>query len=487
MENENNVGAVPYNSMEINPDYISDSLQQFKTDLEDAINNIGSPKSFKDTNMTSDYLNPYIPVHLARYAYTHSSTLRSIVESFSQDIFLNDYSLSDPEEDCTVIDNLWNNTRNKYQLYLAGIENFIYGYGACELTLSKRGVNVSQIPAHTLRLKKVPFHHPLLNRVYYFYYAEQTVEGYKVLLRLVDYDYSMLDDFGVDHGATGDCLWIGGCNENPFFDIPRWIAKRRSLFTDMAIDEYNSRKIERGNINAGLLLITGPLERKDPNNPDERGIDEKIEDGLHGGDCGTLVQYLGSTSSSQPIDMHYQVFEDNNYEYFGFLQDRCVADLLRAFKMPKVRLAIDDTKESMNSHKSDTLYEIYNREIFASQMFIQPKLDLYNQLYLGVKSDIVISIPEFTDKTSTRVSTAVELFNNGLFSLGECLRLLAPVYPDIDFTGDGYDENLFNSRFYHGQLLGSKNDEHGDESRLDGVIAGINSVLAGEGNDLLET
>ena len=234
-------------------------------------------------------------------------------------------------------------------------------------------------------------------------------------------------------------------------------------------------------------MITGPLERKDPNNPKEQSIDEKIEAGLHGGDCGTLVQYLGSTSSSQPIDMHYQVFEDNNYEYFGSLQDRCVADLLRAFKMPKVRLAIDDTKESMNSHKSDTLYEIYNREIFASQMFIQPKLDLYNQLYRGVKSDIVISTPEFTDKTSTRISTAVELFNNGLFSLGECLRLLAPVYPDIDFTGDAYDENLFNSRFYHGQLLGSKNDERDDEGRLDDVIAGINTVLASEGNDLLET
>ena len=212
MTDDSNNKTVPLASVEINPDYISETLLNFKQELERAINNIGVPKSFKDTNMTSDYLNPYIPVHLARYAYTHSSTLRSIVESFSQDIFLNDYSLSDPEEDCSIINSLWNNTKNKYQLYLAGIENFIYGYGACELTKNKNGVTVSQIPAHTLRLKKIPFHNPQLNRTYYFYYAEQTVNGYKVLLELIDYDYSMLDNFGIDHGATGKCLWLGGCN-----------------------------------------------------------------------------------------------------------------------------------------------------------------------------------------------------------------------------------------------------------------------------------
>lgn len=103
-----------------------------------------------------------------------------------------------------------------------------------------------------------------------------------------------------------------------------------------------------------------------------------------------------------------------------------------------------------------------------------------------MKSDIVICTPEFTDKTSSRVSTAVELFNEGLFTLGECLTLLAPVYPSIDFKGKGYDENLFNSRFYHGQLLGSK-VESNDENKLDSVIEGINNVLAEDGKNLLDT
>ncbi|RAP45029.1 MAG: hypothetical protein BZ136_08495 [Methanosphaera sp. rholeuAM74] len=471
--------------VEIKNDYITDELISFKDKLEEALANVGTPASYKDTQMDNDYLQPYIPLHLARYAYHHSSTLRSIIESFSQDVFLNEYSLSDPEEDATVIDKLWNNVYNKYQLYLAGIDWQIYGYGVAEITDNGREMKVSQIPAHLVRLRKIPFHHPLLNRTYYFYYCEQNVNGVQVLLRLVGYDYSMLDDFGVDHGSRGVCIWIGGCNETPFFDIPRWIAKRRSLFTDMAIDEYNSRKIERGNINAGLLLITGPLERKDPSHPDKKTIDETIEDGLRGGDSGTLVQYLGSSSTSQPVDMKYQVFEDNNYEYFGFLQDRCVDDLLKAFKMPKVRLAIDDTKESMNSHKSDSLYEIYNREIFASQMFVQPVLDVYDKYFMGVKSDVVISTPEFTDKTSTRVSTAVELFNEGLFTLAMCFELLAPVYPNIDFTcSDSFSEDLLNTRFYHGQPLGGSSIGGGGYDGLDelgGVLDGVNELLVGDG------
>lgn len=477
---------VDINSIEINPEFVNKDLLKFRDDLEEALSNVGKQEGYKTSMDGGDYVNPYLPIDLARYAYHHSSTLRSVIESFSQDVFLNDYSLENPDEDPSIINKSWNKSRNKYQIYLAGIEYYLYGYGVLEIIDNAITFKLVQLPAHTIRLRVIPFNHPLTHRTYYFYYAEQKVNGYTKLFQISNYDYSMLHDFGVDHGATGTVLWLGGCNENEFFDIPRWIAKRKALFTDIAIDDFNSKKIEKGNILAGFLLLTGPTERKDPRSPDEPGIADKIEQDLKGGNCGTIVSYLGNTSSNRDIKMDYVVLQDNNWEYFEKLQDRCVDDLLRCFKMPKIRLAIDDIKESMNSNKSDTLYEIYNREVWASQMNMQTRLDEYNHVYLNVQSDMVISTPEFTDKTNTRITNTVTLFNNGLLSLGQALETLTPLFPNIDFKEEGtLSEDLYKTRFYNGNILGNNSEAYTQMDEIDNILDDLNQQLTNKGYDPL--
>lgn len=464
---------------------ISSGLRSFRDELEQELEMVGSSKTYRNDGYETLYYDPYVPVHLSRYVYHNCSILSNVVECLSQDILLNDYSLSDPEEDNRLVDRTWNDVSQTYQLYLAGVEYFIYGYSALEVIHNGNRITFKQIPAHTLRIRVVHEESPSNGRDYLFYYAEQEVNGQQLLLRLSNYDYSLLDRWGISHNVDGECIWIGGCNENDFFDIPNWTRCRKSIYTSLMIDELNERKISCGNVPAGVMMFTGPPERPDPNDPDDMRIADKLERDLNDGSGGTVFSYLENPSSKRDITMQYQALSDNNYEYLEVLQESCMDNVARAYKIPKIRLMVDDVKESMNSNKSDSIYEIYNREIAANQLFYQQIIDDFNRKYLHVHSEVVISTPEFTDKTNTRISTIVELFNNALLTLGECVELLTPIYPGLDF--EELDEYWFDKRFYQGQVLGTNNEAPETVEALDSVIGRLDKRVIDEDKDIHET
>ena len=137
------------------------------------------------------------------------------------------------------------------------------------------------------------------------------------------------------------------------------------------------------------------------------------------------------------------------------LKKECISIILEVYGVPKIRLMIDDITESMNSNKSDTLYEIYNKSIESEQFIFKEVINNFNHDELGVQYDCVMDTPEFNDKTNVKITSVVSLFEEGLLTLGQAVEYLSRLLPDVNFDMimDSDEQKL--SRYYKGSLLGS--------------------------------
>lgn len=467
--------------------YLDENLIQMKEEFEEYLLKSGNATTYKSESMNNTYVDPLVPRHTARFIYHNCNVLRRVITTYSQDILLNEYSLSDPSEDTDPIDETWNQDSNSWQLYLAGIEYFTYGYGALEVIEDYHGIRFQQIPAYTLRIKIEEHQSPSTGEDFLFFYAEQTINGKQVLLRLTNYDYTLLDKWGIEDKSEGECIWMGGCNENDFFDLPSWVNCYQSIFIVSAIDNLNYNKLEEGNIPAGLFTFQGPPHLPDPSDPSDIPISQQLEDTFKEKTSGVKFIYLQNASSERDITSEYYPLTDNNYDYLSQIRGESEEEIIRAYGIPKVRLLIDDTKESMNSNKSDTLYEIYTKNIVNYQRFFRQVIDSFNYSHLNVHSNIVISTPEFVDQTSTQITTILDLFNSGLLTLAQCLKLLNETYPEIDYEPDtAQDKELFETRFYNGNILGSTQADYDKMTDYDDIIDEVNSVLEEEDQGLLK-
>lgn len=476
--------------MKIKPEPILDeTVLNFQTELEKYLIQDSTASSQKTgADKGSEYVTPMVPRHIARYLYRRSNELNKVVKAYTKDCLLNDFSLADADatdNEIELLNMVWNNNSNKVQLFFGGIEEFIYGYSALEIIGSGKETRFQQIPAHTLQIKVETWAQEN-GEEYQFFYAEQEINGQKILFRLAHLDYTLLDKYNGGDESVGTCIWFGGCNENEFFDIPGWESCSEDIFTVLAIKNMNMKKMRRGNIPAGILMFQGPRALPDPEHPDEPRIDQKLAQELDGTDGGTMFTYLETNSATREITMQYQALTDNNYDYLQQLREDCEKQVLTAYMMPPTRLMRMDQKESMNSEKTEKVFEIYcSEEIPSTQMLFKDKIDQFNRHYLGIKSGVVMNTPEFVDKTNIRVNTIISLFNTGLLTLGQALELLSDIYPEVDVQEE-IECDLLEMRFYNGNVLGNNRQEYDNMDKLDTVISNVNNMLSDEGYNPLE-
>ena len=467
---------------------ITGIVEDYQQQLEEYLTEQHTTKTVKDGNNISYYLEPLVPVDVARYLFRRSSELRKVVKAYSKDVLLNEFTLAKSdietdeenekyERDLEILNSVWNNQNNKKQLYFAGIEAFVYGYGVMETIGSGADTEFKQIPAHTIRLRCEIWESDVTRKQYKYYYVEQQLQDRIVKLRLSHLDYRLLDKYAGGDDSEGYCIWFGGSNESDFFDIPEWESCSEDIFTCLAIKKMNMKKIERGNIPAGVLMFQGPRALPDPKHPDEPRIDHKLEQDLGGTHSGTVFTYLESNSSSRDITMSYQALTDNNYDYLKQNREDCERSILSAYLIPPQRLMRLDQKESMNSDKTERTFEIYTtEEVPSAQMLFKGAIDAYNQAFLGMTHNVLMNSPEFVDKTLLRIESIVTLFDKGLLPLGVALDLLADVYPQIDLLAD-LPEDLSTQRFYDGKILGIDGIEQPDNEELDNAINKINQII----------
>ena len=392
-----------------------------------------------------------------------NNKLDKAIRILAQDVILNEFTyLSEKEgkNDEAVVE-FWKNNIN--ELYKQVQEFYSYGFGVSEITFDdKTGLptKLYQIPAETVFIKQES------NRDgTYSYYAIQKISGkpdIKMKLHNREYDEEDKD--------LPTCFWLGGGKTSEFYEIPYWLPAFNSISAKVALDELNAKKINEGNLMSGILVIKRPPALEGEKEKTKNDLEEQMKEA----GTGILTLDLESFNTDIPLEVQYVPISEQNYSYLSELADRCDDDILACFSIPKVRLMIDDVTESMNSNKSNTIYEIYTKSLENEQLPFEIEINKFNTKYFEYTGVINIETPIFSDKKDVEVTSILNLFNNGILTLGEAIKAISVYYPKLELE---YNETnpLFNERYYNGRLLGM-NDYATDDARdFEGVMKWLQS------------
>ena len=429
--------------MKINYTEINPSLSINKQQIQNAI----SPKTFKlDTQGFQSVIEPLIPVNIAKNLILQNNRLDKCIRILAQDVILNEFTfLSENNNDDDLHEKVlkfWKD--NVDELFKQAEEYYAYGFGASEVIFDETGfpVKLYQIPSETLFISQENRYDENGRFEGYSYYAVQKVGSESVKMRLSRFQYSEEDqDLAV-------CFWWGKGRTSEFYEIPYWIPAFNSIAAKVALDGLNAKKINEGNLLSGVLTIVTPPLKKGDKNPEETLKDKMDEAGT-----GTFILNLTQYDEELPLDVKYIPLTESNYDYLSNLAKDCDQDVLSCFSIPKIRLMIDDVTESMNSNKSDTIYEIYTKSLATEQLPFEKEINKFNRKYFNYDGVVDIEVPIFADKKETEVKSLLLLFDKGVLTLGETINAVKPYYPELKIN---INENnpLYRERYYNGRILG---------------------------------
>lgn len=430
--------------------------QQYDIDKQE-INQSTKVTDKIEDNKNQTIINPLIPVEVSKRLAKSNDLLASCIETLAQDLILNDIKLLtiNGEELDKTITNFWN-IKNIYQLYLAVQDRIQYGFGALELIYNNEGYlkELKQVSAETLDIQVKT--NPDGTKSHYARYINGTD---RLLMKLTRHDYGNEDD------DLHTVLWLGGGKESEYYDIPRWFECFNKISAQMLLDELNAKKINEGNLISGILTVISPpmtsreIDKETGEIIEHTGgeqINNKLQEQITSAGTGWMVLHLEQLTAELPLNVQYIPITEQNYDYLRQLAEDCDNSILRRFKIPKVRLMIDDVKESMNSNKSDTIWEIYTKELISLQIHYENTINDFNLKYFNIETTTDIGIPIFSDKKQIEVASTIQLFDNGIFTLGQAINNIKQYYPELDLEVNP-NNPLYNERYYHGQILGMVN------------------------------
>ena len=444
--------------MKINYTSLNSSLEINKRQIQMSI----APKTSKEDAKYKYRIDPIVSVSIAQNLILQNNRLDKAIRILAQDVILNEFTyLNDENETDQSIIDFWKNNIN--ELYKQVQEFYSYGFGASEIIFDeKTGLpkELYQIPAETLTIKQ-----EVNDDGTFSYYALQEIVGKPaVKMKLSRFKYDAEDD------DLPTCFWLGGGKTSEFYEIPYWLPAFNSISAKVALDELNAKKINEGNLMSGILVIRRPPAIDGEKEETKKDLESQMADA----GTGILTLDLESFNTEIPLEVQYVPISEQNYSYLSELADRCDDDILACFSIPKVRLMIDDVTESMNSNKSNTIYEIYTKSLENEQLPFEIEINKFNKKYFDYEGIVDIETPIFSDKKDVEINTILTLFNNGLITLGEAIKAVSVYYPALQLEYS--DSNpIYDERFYNGRILGMSEYSDDDISELNGVMAWLQS------------
>ena len=450
--------------MKINYSRLNDSLEINKQQIQLSI----APKTTKEDKDYKYRIDPIVPVGIAQNLILQNNRLDKAIRILAQDVILNEITyLSEKEnENEELVASFWKNNIN--ELYKQLQEYYSYGFGASEIIFDKKTglpVELYQIPAETVFIKQESKRDSKTGEIHYSYYAIQKIDGKKdVKMKLSRFQYDKEDD------DLPTCLWLGGGKTSEFYEVPYWLPAFNSISAKVALDELNAKKINEGNLMSGILVIKRPPAMEGEKEKTKSDLEEQMQEA----GTGILTLDLESYNTDIPLEVQYVPISEQNYTYLSELADRCDEDILACFSIPKVRLMIDDVTESMNSQKSNTIYEIYTKSLENEQLPFEIEINKFNKKYFKYTGVVNIETPIFSDKKEVEVTSILNLFNNGILTLGETIKAVSVYYPKLALEYN--DTNpLFNERYYNGRILGMNEYPSEDFKEVEGVMKWLKS------------
>ena len=444
--------------MKVNFSRLNNGLEINKKQIQASI----APKTRKEDKDYKYKLYPLVSVSIAQNLILQNNKLDKSIRILAQDVILNEFTyLNDENETDQSIIDFWKNNIN--ELYKQVQEFYSYGFGASEIIFDeKTGLpkELYQIPAETLTIKQ-----EVNDDGTFSYYALQEIVGKPaVKMKLSRFKYDAEDD------DLPTCFWLGGGKTSEFYEIPYWLPAFNSISAKVALDELNAKKINESNLMRRLIEIRSTLNIYVEKKKKKKDLESQMADA----GTGILTLDLESFNTEIPLEVQYVPISEQNYSYLSELADRCDDDILACFSIPKVRLMIDDVTESMNSNKSNTIYEIYTKSLENEQLPFEIEINKFNKKYFDYEGIVDIETPIFSDKKDVEINTILTLFNNGLITLGEAIKAVSVYYPALQLEYS--DSNpIYDERFYNGRILGMSEYSDDDISELNGVMAWLQS------------
>lgn len=417
-------------------------------------------------------IDPLVPVSLAKNLILSNDLLSTCIETLAQDIILNEINIINEEGTIptAAITGFWN-PETIYEFYLAVQDRTGYGYAALEIITNNDNIPIGlkQISAETITITVEKNRYSNTQS----YYALYNNGSEHIKMKLSRFTYTPEDD------DLPTVLWLGGGRFSDFYDMPCWIPAFNKISADALLDELNAKKINEGNLISGVLtVISPPMTKTEINKEGEvtettgkQQIQNTLKEQIEQAGTGWMVLHLEQLTAELPLNVQYIPITEQNYDYLLKLAEDCDNSILRLFKVPKVRLMIDDIKESMNSNKTDAIWEIYTKELISQQRVYEGIIDKFNAKYFREYTLSDIEVPIFSDKKQIETQNTILLFNNGLLTLNQAITNLQKYYPDLELEED----NLNDGRYYNGQLLGMVNyEEEVGEGHMQDLYAFFN-------------
>lgn len=429
----------------------------------------------KDDENKGTYIKPYLPVNICDNLIYQNVYLSKCLNTFAEDLIYNDINLknklNETQNDADII-YFW---EDNAEALCDTIKDYLsYGFGACEILFpinnNDAPVKLKEISADTLSIKKVPFYNEAGEKEYY-YYASHRNNGDEVLLRLSHLVYPERDE------DLPVCLWFGGGRKSDYFSYPAWLEAFNHVSASVSLDLLDAQKLSDGNLISGILVIRKPPA---PITSDGNDIEDTLEEKMENKGSGVFTLELTTLNPNIPLEVDYIQISESNYDYLKELSDKSDMKILACFKMPKARLLIDDTTESMNSNKTNTLYKIYSTELNNNQRPVERKIRAFNNKYFDNNSRVDLVTPQFVDEKDIEIENTLKVFNNGLITLGQAIQKIQTIDPSFNTDEIEFNNPIYHERYYNGQPLGLTEPSSTEEINFRDLSEYIDSTVIEE-------
>ena len=399
----------------------------------------------QDTAENGVELRPPISMKDCLYVFKNSAHVAKSCRILSSDIIYNDITLTpkidEPDEhlinQVSKINDFIN--ENIDELYNLAVDYNYAGWAAMEYTWNNVRFKLRQMPIHTCKIIRVNVNGETL------YLLKQQINSKTKFFKIMGEDYP--EDFQFyNNQKLGYVSLMGGDNIYQFFSLPKWLQDYMEILTEIAISASDYRTVSNGNISSGVLNINlepqqiNPIKYDADGNPivEEKSREELISNEIQSAAGGTAVIF---TQSNRPSTMDYVSLTNNNQQYLSDLSTKCEQKVLNDYNIPLVRLMINTEKESMNSDKTKSIWEIYTLNLRNEQKpfkkFIQ---ELIEELY-SILVDVDISTPIFSDRREIEVKLLIDVWDAGALTLKQFITALADYLPIIDLNDYDFTAN----------------------------------------------
>ena len=436
----------------------------------------------KDTADNVIELKPPIPMKDCLFVFENSSHVAKSCRILAADIIYNDITLTldqieEPSEHLVNQVNTINTFihDNIDELYNLAVDYYYAGWCAMEYTWNNVRFKLKQIPIHSCKIIRVQIHG---SPVYLLkQQINSTINYFKIMGETYPDDLLYYADQKLGYASL-----IGGDNIYQFFSLPKWVQDYKKILTEIAISSSDYKTVSNGNISSGVLNINLEPQLKPPIQYDPatgevipqdkiKSREDIISEELQSANGGTAVIF---TESNRPVTMDYVTLANSNHQYLSDLSLKCQQAVLNDYNIPLVRLMINTEKESMNSDKTKSIWEIYTLNLQNEQKpFKQFIRELIEELY-SIPVNVEISTPIFSDRREIEVGLISQAWNDGALTLKQLIIGLSEYLKVIDLNE--YDFTVNTEVWDYRKIDNPQNISEDDLALIDEVEAQLNEI-----------